>query len=345
MRVNKGIFAAAALLASLCMPASVAFAQDSEPRYMWKTATLAPKGLGWSLLVQEQIFPLVEEATNGELRLKVYWSGVLGNDSDYIRLMRAGRLQSAGLTALGSAEACPEFMVLQLPFLFRNYDELDHVRNQTFDMFDQRMQQHGFKLLLWIDQDFDQLYSTKWELKDLSQFEQATFATWNGAIERMFLEQTGAKTVDLEIPEISDSMRRDRVDSLMGPAIWMVGTQLHSVLRYVNVMKTRYSPATIVTSMDAWNELPEQYRRNMVDRREEVTADFTAGTRKESEKALAAMLEYGVQKVEMNPLSLARFHERTRAVWDIAAGDLFPRPFLDRITGILEEYRKTETER
>ena len=68
----------------------VSTARAGEPKYYWKTATLAPNKIGWSRLMKEVIFPEVEKATNGELKVKVYWGGIMGDESDYIEKMRDG---------------------------------------------------------------------------------------------------------------------------------------------------------------------------------------------------------------------------------------------------------------
>ena len=68
-------------------------------------------------LVAEEV--VAEEATDGRLKLKVFWGGVLGNDVDYLRKMKTGQLHGAGLSAEGETE------VSRIYHLDRGYERLD----------------------------------------------------------------------------------------------------------------------------------------------------------------------------------------------------------------------------
>ena len=51
----------------------------------------------------------------------------MGEDTDILRKMDIGQLDSCGCTALGVLAACPDASALLLPGLFNNYDEIDYV--------------------------------------------------------------------------------------------------------------------------------------------------------------------------------------------------------------------------
>ena len=161
----------------------------------FKLATLAPKGIGWARHAEKILIPWVIKTTDNNLRLKVYWGGILGNDDDYLRKMEIGQLQGGALTGLGANLACPEFSVIGLPFLFESYEEVDHIRHTMMPLFEREFLGHGYRLIMWVDQDFDQIYSTIWKFDSLEDFAKAKIGTWYGPQEEVMLKALGAHPI------------------------------------------------------------------------------------------------------------------------------------------------------
>ncbi|MFH2099439.1 MAG: TRAP transporter substrate-binding protein DctP, partial [Pseudomonadota bacterium] len=248
------------------------------------------------------------------------------------------------LAAQGTVLACPEMAVLELPFLFNDYGEVDHIRDTMLSDFEKYMEVQGFKFVAWIDQDFDQIYSTKYPISKLSDFARARFVTWFGPLEQVMLQRLGAAPIPVNVPEIAASVRQGIVDAQFSPAIWMVGTQMYSVVRFVNPIRMRYSPATIIVSVEAWDALPEDYKEGIWSNRIRTQRLFVADTRRDNEKCLEAMISYGVKEVRTSPEDEAEIRARAITIWDDMADELYPRVLLDKVMAQLAQYRKTQAE-
>ncbi|MEW5734927.1 MAG: TRAP transporter substrate-binding protein DctP [Thermodesulfobacteriota bacterium] len=317
--------------------AGPAFAE--KPLFVWKTGTLAPKGIGYANLVRDILVPALSKATNGDVELKVYWGGVMGDDEQHLKKMLVGQLQAAGLSGQGTFMMANEIAVLGLPFLFRGYDEVDYIRHNMTNVFDQIVSQKGYRLLIWLDQDFDQIYSIKHPIVKVADFPKARFVTWFGPLEGAMLELLGASPTPMGVVEIPSSLRAGVVDSMIAPSIWVVGTQLYSTFHYVNPMKIRYVPAFCVCTNQAWNALSEKNQKALEAGRQSWADDFCRGSRVEAEKALAAMVKYGLNKVSSTPEQEDAIKEKTRPLWNQLAGNLYPKSLLDQITELLAKYR------
>jgi len=332
----RGLVSFAVLFLALALQADLA---RSEYHQVWKVGTLTPKGVGWAKQFEKIMLPAIHQATGNTLEVKIYWGGIMGDDEDIIAKMRAGQLQAAGITGQGAVIACPEFAVIELPFLFRGYDEVDCLRQQLFPEFDRLMQQRGFKLLLWLDQDFDQIYSVKWRFNDLVDFKKARFMTWYGVLEEQLLKSLGASPIPVDIPELVPSLRQGVADSLMAPGLWMIATQLYPTVKYMVSLKLRYSPAVVICTLDAWNQLSEENRRGIMAVSGEVTRRFTAATRADNERALAALQQYGIENVDPGPETVDAIRREAVKIWDEQADKLYPRELLDRVLATLDEIR------
>lgn len=333
---TRNIFFAAAFFFFMTVSAGTPAAEE---RLVWKVGTLTPKGVGWAKQFEKIMLPAIHSATGNALEVKIYWGGIMGDDEDIIAKMRAGQLQAAGITGQGAVIACPEFAVVELPFLFRNYEEVDFVRERLWPELDRLMQKRGFKLLLWLDQDFDQIYSVKWPFNDVAHFKQAKIMTWYGPLEEQLLKSLGASPIPVDIPELVPSLRQGVADTLIAPGLWMIATQLYPAVQYMVPIKLRYSPAVVICTLDAWNRLPEEARQGITAVTPDVTARFTAAIRADNAKALVALEKYGIKKIEPGPDTMAVIRQKAIEIWEEQADQLYPRDLLDKVLSLLDEFR------
>ena len=322
-------------------------ARGAEPPskvYRWKLATLAPKEFGFSKYAQEVIYPRLEAVSNGTVKVKVYWGGVMGDDEEYIKKMRIGQLQAAALSSQGTIMACPEFSVVELPFLFRSYSEVDYIRRKMFSTFEFLFKSHGFKLGSWIDQDFDPVYSRDIPIASLEDFAKVRFGAAHGRMEEMLLKTLGTTSVPLNVPEAPAAIRAGVVNAGIAPTIFVVGAQLYTSYKYFTDIKIRYSPAATIITQKAWSELPPKIQKAMDAENEQGTRNLNAMIHNANEKFLKALLEYGVKSVPVSPENLAKIKKRALTLYGQLANDMFPLELLQEITQYLAEYRAGKAE-
>lgn len=339
---SRRILLAICILSLLCGPLLAAQAQGAEGQKefkRWKFATLAPKEFGYSKFAQEVLYPRLEAATDGVVKVKVYWGGVMGDDEEYIKKIHIGQLQGAALSSQGTIQACPEFSVVELPFLFKNYAEVDYIRKKMFSTFEFLFKQYGFKLGSWIDQDFDQIFSKNIPIATLEDFAKAKFGTAHGRMEDLMLKDLGTTTVHLEVPEAPTAVRSGVVNAGIAPTLFVVGAQLYTSYKYVTDIKIRYSPAVTIISWKAWSDLPAKYQKALNAENEEGTRMINNMAHASNEKFMKAVLEYGMKSVQVTPDNLAKIKKKAMMVYTQLAGDVYPPELLQEISQYLAEYR------
>ena len=82
-----------------------------------KMATLAPEGTEWHGILVD-LGQQWTDATNGEIRLRIYPGGIVGDEPDMIRKMRIGQIHGAAITNEGMTELNPYFTAFYMPMLF-----------------------------------------------------------------------------------------------------------------------------------------------------------------------------------------------------------------------------------
>ena len=309
----------------------------------FKLATIAPKGAGWAVHYENIVLPVVRELAGDAFDVKVFWGGVMGDDEELIGKMRQGILQGAGLSGQGATQACPAMTVVELPFLFDNYAEVDYIKQKMEPAFKELFRQNGFYLFAWCDQDFDILISRDKPFTRLEDFRDTRFMTWYGPLEEKLLTDLGATLVPLDIPEIASGAQAGKFQAAIGPGVFVLGAQLHNVVRNINPCKIRYSPSVDLLSNEAWDAVPVSMKNAFDQRRTDVMKRFDARVREDNERALEALYTYGMEKDEFSDVELKRIKVATRHLWDDMAGSLYSQALLSELLQHLKEYRAAQS--
>lgn len=335
----KAIPALLCILALLfCTPAQAQ--EPRKPTFLLKAATLAPKRVGWSIEVERVFQPAVLQCSGGDVFVKPYFGGILGTEEEVIAKMRKGTVDIGGFSGRGAVMACPPFAVVELPFLFAGYEEVDFLRRDMFDDFAELFRKHGFILALWVDQDFDQIYSVKKPMDTLESFRGTVFLSWYGPLEERLLKDLGASVRLGDVPETMKALRSGTGDAVIAPAAYMLGGQTYAVVRYINPAPIRYSPVTVLFRPQVWQAIPQRYKECFFEKRPEIQETFNLHVRQDNEKSLEAMGRYGVKISRMSPLALQELRLRCLPVYKEMAGVLYSEALLDRVTGKLKEFRE-----
>ena len=128
------------ILFLLCLPAQA----GAKPEHVIKFATLAPTGSTWMNLLEEWN-EQVKSRSNGRLAFKFYPGGIQGDEPDVLKKMRFNQLQGGAFTGYGIGRIYSPARVMELPFLFRDFEEIDHVRSQFMPEFRQGYRDNGYR--------------------------------------------------------------------------------------------------------------------------------------------------------------------------------------------------------
>ncbi|MBI9074547.1 MAG: TRAP transporter substrate-binding protein DctP [Desulfatibacillum sp.] len=314
-------------------------ADAGEWKSRWKIGTIAPDGVGWARQIKNIVLPAVQEATEGNLDVKVYWGGVMGDDEDFVSKMRIGQLQGAGWSGQGVLIAVPEMEVVTLPFLFNNFEEVDYIKKQMSSAFDEIARKNGYMVVAWIDEDFGRIYSTQHAMTQLQDFQDSKVLSWFGGLEERMLKSLGASPISVNMPEAPPAIRQGVGDAIIASAAWVLGTQLYSSVKYVSPYALRYAPAMIAVSWDTWETMPKNYQQNYFKVRPDVVRRFVAGVRNDNIKSLEAMKEYGIKELTVSPEEMAKIRKNALTIWEENANKPETAELMEEMLSHLEDFR------
>ncbi|RMF15671.1 MAG: hypothetical protein D6761_07470 [Candidatus Dadabacteria bacterium] len=308
----------------------------------FKAGTLAPEGSPW-LNTWNEFVAHVEANSGVDAKIVTYPGGVMGDEADMVRKLKFGQLQMVGVTVAGIAHLMPEILVLNLPFLFNNYDEVDYVVGKLFDRFQEIAATRGLYLVGLLDQGWIEAYSKR-RVGSPEEFIKQRVWIWNeDRIALTLAKKLGINGVMLPVPEVLTSLQTGLIDSMFSSSTALVSLQWHTQMKYYYPFRLRYDPAAFMISEKALKKLApadqqkfrQQIRASWAETFGKAAADF----RKTEQELARQVVDGGVEVVQWDRKAADGLIAKARETWKELAGDLYPAELLDDVLAALKAFR------
>ena len=326
------------ILGTLTAPATL-FAAESI-----KFATLAPKGSTW-MNNFEAMAREIRSKTDNEIGLRIYPNGVQGDELDVIRKMRAGLIHAGAMTATGLGEIQKEVLIFQLPRMFRNYAELDHVRDFLREDLDRKFMDAGYVLIGMGDIGFYYIFSNE-PIRTIADLQSPSVKMWARTSDKIaltFYKNADIATVPREVTQVLSSLYSGQLNAVTASPYVTVALQWHDKFKYMTNLPVSVGVGATVITKEKFDQLTPEEQAVLREVGDKYQASLIEQIRKDNDRAVEALQKKaGLQVVE--------FEDDAREAWDAIAsethqalvGQIYSQEFLDKINALLEAYRKTK---
>jgi TRAP-type C4-dicarboxylate transport system substrate-binding protein len=319
----------ALMLGAFGLPGAVARSATAESTTELRIATLAPSGSSWMKVFNAWNLTIQKE-TDNTLRLRFYAGGSQGDERDFVRKMRAGQMDGAALTNIGLGQLVRPILVLSVPGVLREYEELYEVRAKLGDRFEEMFEQAGYKLLGWGDVGKTRLFSTARIERPSDLKRQRPWAWKDDLIFTEFLRVVGANPVRLGVPEVYPALQTGMVDTLPASALAAVSLQWYTRLNYVAARNSGIIVGAAILRKDKFDALTDQQRRVLVETGARAHAALNKVIRRDDDKAYQTVLKRGLTAVDTSEHE-AEWTAVSKQVRERLAGRVYPESLLKQV--------------
>ncbi len=315
-------------------------AVPAAQQYILKFATLAPAGSTWMNLLQDW-GDEVRARSDGRLLIKFYPGGVQGDEPDVLKKMRFNQLQGGAFTGYGIGQIYSPARVMELPFLFRSFDEIDHVRARFMHEFQQGFHEHGYELLGWMEIGFVHMFS-KEPIDSIEDMKSRRVWLWQGdPMGRAFFKASGISPVPLSIIDVYSSLSTGLVDTVYCTPLAAIALQWFTKTKYVSSVALTNGMGGLIVTRRFFDRLPADLQAILRDTGRETGEKLVTATREDNEKSVQELKRRGLVFVPpgkgMSDAELLAL--RDKAARDLMASDYIPAELIDRTRKLLEQYR------
>jgi TRAP-type transport system periplasmic protein len=308
----------------------------AESKTTLKIATLAPPGSSW-MKAFERAKRQIEKETDGEVTLRLYPGGVMGDESAMVRKMRTGQLDGGAVTSVGLGEIEKQLLVLQLPLTFRNHKELDYVRDKMSDTFEGMLNDNGFELLSWGDVGFNYLFSSA-PIKKPDDIHNTTPWVWDAdPITKAVMDVLKVNAVPLGVPDVLPSLQTGVVDTFLNSPYGAVALQWYTKAEYVTNLRLAVVIGGVVVTNKAMEGLSEEHRKVVQEAFGVHGKKLLAQIRKDNQEAIKTIERAGIETVKPEDMKAwMKVGEQTR---EKLTGSFFPKELVDEMLEHVEAAR------
>jgi TRAP-type C4-dicarboxylate transport system substrate-binding protein len=288
----------------------------------------------------KELDKVIREKTQGQIAFRVYAGGVAGDELDALRKIRIGQLQSAAFSGVGFGQILPAVRVLDLPFLFMNYKEIDLVHKELEGFFAEQFRQKDFELLSWAEVGNVHLFSQE-PIRKVGDLAKLKVWTWSGdPIAKETFSAMGTNPVPLAITDVTTALNTGMIDTVYAPPLGAIALQWNLSVKYMTSLPLAHSTGAILVSKNFVQKIPAEHFKIVKDEFHRSMERLTLELRKQTEESVA-LLEKGGIKILPAPqeADLKEFYKVHDRVALALTGKVYPKEVLDRVYDILKKNR------
>ena len=307
------------LLAALALGLATAVASAAGVliRFSHVVAEETPKGLAVN-----RFKALVEQRSQGRIRVEIYPDASRYSDSDEMEALRLGAVEmlAPSLSKFGRI-GFPEFELFDLPFLF---DSFDDVRRITQGPIGERLLvqlgRQGLVGLGYFDNGFKQMSANR-PLLEPGDFRGLRMRVQSSRVIAAQFRALGARPVTLPFSETRRALAMGVVDGTENPVsnFWTQRMDLHQT--DLTLSRHGYIGYAVVTNRSFWRSLGDVDRELVAAALNDALAfgSRIAGT--QNDKALNELRQAGTSRIHaLTAAQRARLRQAVQPVYDELAG-------------------------
>lgn len=303
-----------------------------------KHGTLAPEGSPW-FNAMRRLGDRWKKASDSQVEVKIYPGGVAGDETDMLRKIKIGQLQSATLTSIGLARISRSSVAIQIPMMFRSYEELDYVRSRVAPRLEKEMADAGFVVLNWGDAGWVHFFS-KEAATTPDDFRKLKMFMWAGDPEaEAAWRVAGFQPVPMSATDVMAGLQAGLIDWFGTTPLYALTSQWFGLAKHmVAVRWTPLNGATII-SKEAWEKIPAELRPELAKIALEEGEAVKAEVRALGDKSIQAMKDRGLNVVPTSDALEAQWRKAAEMAYPVIREKVVPADLFDEVKRLTEEYR------
>ncbi len=318
-RSGKKVYLFLAMVAAVGLCAGLFLFQQTKavvPKYVFTYAENQTKDYP-TTMGGMKFAALVEERTQGRIRILVQAEGVLGSETEVIRQMRYGGIDFARISLAQVADHIPEMNVLQLPYLYEDADHMWRVLDgEIGERFLHYPEQYDLIGLSWYDAGARNIYCSSKPVRTLEDIKGLNIRVQESDTMSEMITALGAVPVKIPYDQVYAALERRQVDGAENNWSSFEAMQHYEVARYYTVDEHIRIPEMQICAKHTWEQLSEEDRVIILECAKE-SALYERRLWKEYERtARETALENQVEEIVLSAQEKKKFQDAVKPLYE-----------------------------
>lgn len=202
---------------------------------------------------------IVEEKTNGRIKIEVYAGGQLGDEKSVIEAIQMGGLDFARVNAQPLSDFAKTLRVLSLPYLFENEDHLWKVLNGPIgeEILD-TLEDSDMIGLTYYDSGTRNFYNSKREVKTPADMKGLKIRVQQSELMVGLVEALGASATPMPYGEVYSAIQTGVIHGAENNWPSYDSSSHYEVAKYFTLDQHTMTPEVVIASKATWDKLSDE---------------------------------------------------------------------------------------
>jgi len=241
----------------------------------------------------------LDKNTQGRYKCQVYPASALGGEREQIEAVQIGT-QDLVITSTGPVgNFVPEMKVVDVPFLFRDYDHARKVLDGKIgqDML-AKFSSHGLVALAWSENGFRHMTNNKRAIVSAADASGLKMRTMENKVHMEGYRAFGIQPTPMAFPEVFGALQQGVVDGQENPIPVILASKFSQVQKHLSLTGHVYSPALIITSPRVMSKLSDADKKAFQDAANKSVAATRKKVNDDEATGIAQLEREGMQVVK-----------------------------------------------
>lgn len=298
-----------------------------------KFAVLTPKENSWGKALVKMTKE-IKKATGGDVRFKIYYGGVKGDEPVVKRLVYTDLLDGGIFTGKTLGEINGDVRVMELPFTF--YSD----RKKALDTMTKLAPffNAGFEKKNFINLGFFELgnvyFVSQKKTENIESLKGLKIWSWPGdnLVDAMIKEMS-LISVPAPLPDVLSSLQTGIIEAAYAPPLGIVALQWNTKVKYLVNFPISYSTGAFLISKKGWEKIPAKHRDTVKSIASKYIAQVNSATQGDNQVAMDEMKKNGVEFIKFSDDDIKKAEQYRSKIINrlVNEGSLFSKQAVDKL--------------
>jgi len=238
----------------------------------------------------------IKRLTNGRYEILPFHAGALGGERETIEAVQMGT-QELVITSSGPVpNFVPETRILDVPFLFRDYDHAHAVLDGPIGQdllakFDSK----GIKALSWCDNGFRHMTNNRRAVTQPADLKGLKMRTMENPVHIQAYKEFGIIPTPMAFTEVFTALQQGTVDGQENPLSVIWASKYEQVQKYMSLTGHVFSPCLLLMNKQAFDKLSPEDQQNFMTAAKAARDANRARVAQDEREAVDALRKGGME--------------------------------------------------
>lgn len=204
----------------------------------------------------EHFAKLVNDYTDGRVKIQVFSGGTLGGDEKMLRATQAGTQELYYGSLAPISGRVKEFQIFDFPFAFNDMEEVDAVfRGPMGERMIKMMEPLNLIGLVWVETGFRNLSNNKRPIHKAEDLKGLKIRVMQNQVALESFKAMGVNALPMDFSEVFTALETGVIDGQENPLIHMYANKMQEVQKYITITNHVYTSSIIIVSKRFWDKM------------------------------------------------------------------------------------------